>query len=92
MKYVHTDRQGEIAYVWLTRPQLHNAFDDILIAELTRALERCDADAGIRAVVLTGEGATFSAGADLNWMRRMAAASEADNLTDSQGLARLMRT
>lgn len=92
MQYVHTDRQGDIAYVWLTRPQLHNAFDDVLIAELTRALERCDADAGIRAVVLTGEGNTFSAGADLNWMRRMAGASESENLSDSQGLARLMRT
>lgn len=92
MKYVHIDRQGDTAYLWLTRPRVHNAFDDQLIAELTRALLRLDDDKAVRAVVLSGEGGTFSAGADLNWMRRMAGASEAENLADSQGLATLMRT
>ncbi|WP_430388728.1 enoyl-CoA hydratase/isomerase family protein [Dyella sp. 20L07] len=76
----------------LNRPQVHNAFDDGLIAELTTALEDAGRDATVRAVVLTGEGASFSAGADLNWMRGMAAASEADNRADSLRLAQLMRT
>ena len=60
------------------------------IAELTDALTNVAENAEIRALVLTGEGSTFSAGADLNWMRAMAGASETDNREDSQRLARLM--
>ena len=85
-------RSGSTATITLDRAGVHNAFDDVLIADLTRALEECDGDPGVRAVVLTGSGASFSAGADLNWMRGMAAASEQDNLADSLRLARLMRT
>ena len=85
-------RQGAVATVALARPDVHNAFDDALIAELTRTLEALAGDAAVRVVVLTGHGKTFSAGADLAWMRRMAAASEADNLADSMRLAQLMRT
>lgn len=81
-----------VARIALNRPALHNAFDDALILELTVALQRIDADEAIRAVVLTGNGASFSAGADLNWMRGMAAASEAENRADSEKLAALMRT
>lgn len=83
---------GAVAEVRLNRPGVHNAFDEGLIAELTATLQQLDADAAIRAVVLTGEGASFSAGADLNWMRSMAQASEADNRADSLKLAALMRT
>ena len=85
-------RDGAVARLRMTRPQVHNAFDAELIAELTAALEQVAADAGIRALVLEAEGASFSAGADLNWMRGMAAASEDANRTDSLALARLMRT
>jgi methylglutaconyl-CoA hydratase len=81
-----------IATLTLDRPALHNAFDDALIAELTDTLLTLDRRDDVRAVVLTGAGSTFSAGADLNWMRRMAAASEADNRADSERLATLMRT
>jgi methylglutaconyl-CoA hydratase len=84
--------ENAIARVALARPNVHNAFDDALIAELTDALEQLDADDRVRAVVLTGEGSTFSAGADLGWMRRMAQASEAENREDSLKLAKLMRT
>lgn len=90
MTAIKLDRTGPIVRLALARPAVHNAFDDALIAELTAALETVEADDGVRAVVLTGEGATFSAGADLNWMRRMAAASEQDNLEDSLRLAKLM--
>lgn len=89
---IRLSRKGAIAELSLARPQVHNAFDDVLIAELTAALEDLDADPGVRAVVLTGDGSTFSAGADLGWMRRMAQASEQENLDDSLRLARLMRT
>src|SRR5690606_25704644 len=72
--------------------EVHNAFDDALIAGLTSALEGLGRDADVRVVVLEGAGASFSAGADLNWMRGMAAASEDANREDSLRLARLMRT
>jgi methylglutaconyl-CoA hydratase len=86
------ERQGAVARIEMRRPELHNAFDAGLIAELTAALGEVEADPAVRAVVLTGAGSTFSAGADLNWMRSMAAASEADNREDSLRLAALMRT
>ena len=80
--------------VWLTldRPEIHNAFDDRLIAELTKGLEQLGQDANVRVVVLTGAGRSFSAGADLNWMRRTASYGEAENLADARALARLMQT
>jgi len=84
--------ERRIARVALDRPDVHNAFDDRLIAELTATLLKLEADPGVRAVVLTGNGASFSAGADLNWMRRMAQAGEQENRADSERLAALMRT
>jgi methylglutaconyl-CoA hydratase len=86
------EQQGTAARVVLQRPQVHNAFDDGMITELTDALLELDADRAVRAVVLTGDGSTFSAGADVNWMRRMADASEEENRADSLRLATLMRT
>ncbi len=85
-------REGAVARVQLQRPALHNAFDAVLISALTDAFARLGDDDGVRVVVLGGDGASFSAGADLNWMRGMAAASEAENREDSLALARLMRT
>ena len=85
-------REGPVARLRLNRPELHNAFDAMLIAALTGALEAVADDDSVRVVVLEGEGPSFSAGADLNWMRGMAAASEEANRTDSLALARLMRT
>ena len=86
------ERRGAVITLWLNRPELHNAFDASLIARLTAALEAAGRDDSIRAVVVAGHGASFSAGADMQWMRGMAAASEADNREDSLALARLMRT
>lgn len=83
---------GPVARLRMTRAEMHNAFDAGLIVELTAALDALAADATVRVLVLEAEGASFSAGADLNWMRGMAAASEAENLQDSLALARLMRT
>ncbi|MES2310839.1 MAG: enoyl-CoA hydratase-related protein [Pseudomonadota bacterium] len=86
-----SERRGAVAWLTLNRPQIHNAFDDELIAALTDALAQADADPAVRAVVLSGNGSCFSAGADLNWMRGMASASEQENREDSLRLARLMR-
>jgi methylglutaconyl-CoA hydratase len=85
-------RTKGVAWLTLDRPEIHNAFDDRLIAELTKELEDLGADAGVRLLVLTGAGRSFSAGADLNWMRRTATYGEADNLADARALARLMQT
>ncbi|MDV3468859.1 enoyl-CoA hydratase/isomerase family protein [Stenotrophomonas sp. C3(2023)] len=85
-------RHGSTLTLWLNRPELHNAFDDSLIGELTAALADAAADPEVRVVVLAGHGASFSAGADLNWMRGMAALSESENRQDALALARLMRT
>ena len=86
-----TDRAG-VRTLAMHRPEVHNAFDDALIAELTAAVEDAGRDPAVRVVVLTGSGASFSAGADLNWMRGMAGASEQENRDDSLRLARLMRS
>jgi len=76
----------------LNRPEVHNAFDDVLIAQLTAALLSLEADRRVRAVVLAAAGKSFSAGADLAWMQRMAGYSEAENLADARALAGLMST
>lgn len=86
------ERATGVARLRLQRPELHNAFDADLIAELTSALEAIATDVAVRVLVIEGAGASFSAGADLNWMRGMANASEADNRDDALALARLMRT
>ncbi len=80
-----------VARLTLKRPEVHNAFNDELIADLTAALKRLEQDPAVRAVLLAAEGKSFSAGADLNWMKRMAGYSEEENRADARGLAGLMR-
>jgi len=86
------ERSGKVATLWMNRPEVFNAFNEQLIADLTQACLQLDADPGIRVVVLAGRGKHFSAGADLNWMRRAAEGSEADNLEDARRFARMLRT
>jgi methylglutaconyl-CoA hydratase len=81
-----------IAILTLNRPDIHNAFDDVLIADMTSALRDLDGDADVRVVVLSANGKSFSAGADLNWMRRMAGYTEVQNFKDALALATLMST
>ncbi len=80
------------ATVTLNRPDIHNAFDDALIAGLTAELTALREDEAVRAVVLAGAGKSFSAGADLNWMRRMADYSEHENREDALALGGLFST
>jgi len=84
--------RNSVGLVALDRPELHNAFNAALIDELTTVLQALDADAAVRAVVLTGHGKSFCAGADLNWMKEMAGFSPAENLVDAQALALMLRT
>jgi methylglutaconyl-CoA hydratase len=85
-------QSGGVARVMLDRPEIRNAFDDALIAALTQTLRELDADDGVRAVVLGGSGPAFCAGADLNWMKRMAGYSYEQNLADAKALAGMLKT
>jgi methylglutaconyl-CoA hydratase len=89
---VQVERQGAVATLWLNRPQQRNAFDEVLIDSLTVALRQLDEDDTVRVVVLAGRGPAFCAGADLDWMRRMAGQDEAANLADAARLAVLLQT
>ncbi|MEM7293840.1 MAG: enoyl-CoA hydratase-related protein, partial [Pseudomonadota bacterium] len=81
-----------IATVCLNRPLKRNAFDDELISRLTEVAVQLDADKRVRIVVLTGSGEHFSAGADLEWMRRSAEYDYKLNLADARALAELLKT
>jgi methylglutaconyl-CoA hydratase len=81
-----------IAVVTLNRPRVHNALDENLISGLAGALRALEKNPEVRVVVLAAEGKSFSAGADLNWMKRMAGAAGPENLQDALGLAELLRT
>ena len=84
--------RSAVAVVTLNRPEVHNAFDETLIAEFTTALRALGADAAVRVVVIAGAGPSFCAGADLNWMKKMAGYSRAQNLADAKALATLLAT
>jgi methylglutaconyl-CoA hydratase len=83
-------QSGPVARVALNRPDVHNAFDETLIAELTHVVRTLDADPGVRVLVLEGRGKSFCAGADLNWMRKMAGFSHDENLADANALAGML--
>lgn len=85
------DKRG-VATLTLNRPEVHNAFDDALIAELNRVIAEFCLHPEVRLLVLRAEGKSFSAGADLGWMKRMAGYSREDNQADARELERLMRS
>jgi methylglutaconyl-CoA hydratase len=80
-----------IASISLNRPEVRNAFNDEVIAELTQAFTQLGAHEDVRVIVLAAEGSAFCAGADLNWMRRMADYSREENLADAAKLAEMLR-
>lgn len=85
---VETD--GAVARITLNRPAVHNAFDDMLISELTEAVGQAGDNGAVRAIVLAGAGASFCAGADLNWMSRMADYSRVENIADARNLQAML--
>jgi methylglutaconyl-CoA hydratase len=91
MPILMKERKGAVARLVLNRPERHNAFDEALIEELTQAIDEAEKDMSVRVLVLAANGKSFSAGADLDWMRRMAAYSEEENLADANRLAHLMQ-
>jgi len=81
-----------VAEVWLNRPEMRNAFNDVVIAELSDAFAALAADDGVRVIVLGGHGKAFCAGADLNWMRSMAGYDWEQNRADAGRLAEMLWT
>jgi len=90
MSSIEIERNGGRATLWLNRPERHNAFDDGLIAELSAALAALAADSAIRVLLLAGRGKSFSAGADLAWMKHMAGNTAAENEADAQKMAEML--
>jgi len=87
-----TDHENGIVQITLSKPDIHNAFDEMLIAELTSTLTALDCDQSTKVVILDACGKSFSAGADLNWMKKMSEYSREENYQDSVRLSRLMAT
>lgn len=84
--------RGPVSRVVLARPEVRNAFDDVLIGELTAAFESLGTDSEVRVVVLSGDGPSFCAGADVAWMRRAGSYTREENEADAQRMARMLRT
>lgn len=88
---VRLAREGVVVRVVLSRPDVRNAFNDQMLADLREAFAAIRDDAGLRAVILTGEGRSFCAGADLHWMKRVVDYTYAENYEDSLNLAEMLR-
>lgn len=89
---IEIERRGPVATVWMNRPEVHNAFNEMFIAELTQAFRALEGDAAVRVIVLAGRGRSFSAGGDLAWMQRLGATGFDENVDDAVKLATLLRT
>jgi methylglutaconyl-CoA hydratase len=88
-QHLEIEDRGAVRWIWLNRPEVRNAFNDALIADLAAAFAAVEAAAGVRVVVMAARGPAFCAGADLHWMRSMAAFSHADNHADALRIARM---
>lgn len=90
--FIRIAEQGPIARVTLARPELHNAFNDEMMAELTEAFASLGGAPEVRLIVLDAEGKSFCAGADINWMKRMVGYTIEENMADANVLAKMLRT
>lgn len=87
-----TEVDDSVGILTLNKAERHNAFDELLVDEVTSGLLELEADPQVRVVVLSASGKNFCAGADLNWVRRAASCSTSENLRDARELARLLAT
>jgi methylglutaconyl-CoA hydratase len=90
MKHLIVEQQGHVRRVWLNRPDVRNAFNEDVIQELTEVFTQLSQDNTLRAVVLSGHGKAFCAGADLAWMQKMAHYTWEQNRADAQTLADML--
>ena len=88
-RHIEIEQRGAVRWLWLNRPDVRNAFNDVLIAEISTAFADVEASAETRVVVVAARGQVFCAGADLNWMRTMAGFSHAENHADALKVARM---
>ncbi len=89
---LRVEERDAVCRVTLSRPEVHNAFNETVIAELTSAFRAIADSETIRVAILTGDGKSFCAGADLNWMRKMAGYGTEENLEGARALARMLST
>src|ERR1035438_10799159 len=89
MSFYNVSKKNRVLYVTLTRPETHNALNAEMISGLTQVFSGVKKDKSILAVVLTGDGPSFCAGGDLNWMRESLKFSFAQNLKDTQKLSNM---
>jgi methylglutaconyl-CoA hydratase len=89
LQHIDIEQRGAVRWLWLNRPEVRNAFNDALIADIAAAFAGVEASAETRVVVVAGRGPAFCAGADLNWMRAMASYNHADNHADALKVARM---
>ena len=87
---IQIERKAAAAWVWLNRPEVRNAFNDVMIGELTETLLTLGEDPSVKVLVLAGRGPTFCAGADINWMKRMEQYTFEENRVDASNLARML--
>ncbi len=88
-RHLEIEQRGAVRWLWLNRPEVRNAFNDVLIAEIAQAFAEIEAHAATRVVVVAARGPAFCAGADLNWMRAMADYSHPENHADALKVARM---
>ncbi len=90
MSHLLVEKKDGVARVTLNRPEVRNAFDDAVIADLKKTFTELDRDEAVRVMVLAGNGPAFCAGADLNWMKRMAGYGYHENVGDARALAEML--
>ncbi|UOG19119.1 enoyl-CoA hydratase-related protein [Acinetobacter sp. PK01] len=91
-QFLQLEQQQQVATVWINRAELHNAFNTAVIEELHHCFQQLNGRVDIRVVILAGRGKSFSAGADLNWMKQAGQASQADNEADALKLAKMLQS
>ncbi|MGY5392555.1 enoyl-CoA hydratase/isomerase family protein [Acinetobacter sp. NigerLNRRAM0016] len=91
-QFLQLEQQQQVATVWINRAELHNAFNTTVIEELYECFQQLNGRDDIRVVILAGRGKSFSAGADLNWMKQAGQASQADNEADALKLAKMLQS
>ncbi|WP_326518564.1 enoyl-CoA hydratase/isomerase family protein [Acinetobacter sp. CAAS 2-6] len=91
-QFLQLEQRDQVVYVWLNRPELHNAFNTQVIEELYDCFTQLNERDDVRVVILAGRGKSFSAGADLNWMKQAGQASQAENEADALKLANMLHS
>lgn len=91
-EYIEVTRKDSVATVTMNRPDVHNAFNDEMIKEISGAFKALGEDDSVRVVILASNGKSFCAGADLNWMSRMMEYTYEENVIDALGLANMLKT